>query len=101
MSNREQKGCIKNSQGRKEYLIVDSVVLEQAHRNNQNLYIVYIDYHKAFDSVPHSWLICVSEIYKIDTLIINSLQQLMMKWTTTLQVKAKNNQIMSDPIHIQ
>jgi hypothetical protein len=25
----------------------------------------------------------------------------MKKWTTTLQVKAKNNQIMSDPIRIQ
>jgi hypothetical protein len=50
----EQKGCIKNSQGCKEQLIVDSVVLEQAHRDNQNLHIVYIDYRKAFDSVPHS-----------------------------------------------
>ena len=65
------------------------------------MYIAYIDYCKAFDSVPHSWLIRVLEIYKIDPLIINSLKQLMKKWTTTLQVKAKNNQIMSDPIRIQ
>ena len=28
----EQKGCIKNSQGCKEHLIVDSVLLEQAHK---------------------------------------------------------------------
>ena len=75
--------------------------MEQAHKDNQNLYIVYIDYRKAFDSVPHSWLIRVLEIYKIDPLIINSLQQLMKKWTPTLQVKVKNNQIMSDPIHTQ
>ena len=51
--------------------------------------------------MPHSWLIRILEIYKIDPLIINSLQQLMKKWTTTLKVKAKNNQIMSDPIRIQ
>ena len=51
--------------------------------------------------MPHSWLIRVLEIYKIDPLIINSLQQLMKRWTATLQVKAKNNQIMSDLIRIQ
>jgi len=97
----EQKGCIKNSQGCKEQLIIDSVVMEQAHKDNRNLYIAYIDYRNAFDSVPHSWLIRVLQIYKIDPQIINSLQQLMKKWTATLQVKAKNLRIMSDPIRIQ
>ena len=82
-------------------MIVDSVVLEQAHKDNRNLYIAYIDYRKAFDSVPHSWLIRVLEMYKIEPLIINSLQQLMKKWTTILQLKAKISQIMSDPIRIQ
>ena len=38
-------------------------------------------------------------MYKIDPLIINSLQQLRKKWTTTLQVKVNNKQITSDPIH--
>jgi len=46
-------------QGRKEQLIIDSVVLEQAHKDNRNLYIAYNDYCKAFDSVPHSWLACI------------------------------------------
>ena len=76
-------------------------MLQQAHEDNRNFYIAYIDYRKAFDSVPHSWLIHVLQTYKIDPLIINSLQKLMKKWTTTLQVKAKNNRIMSDPIRIQ
>jgi len=74
--------------------------MEQAHKDNRSLHIAYIDYRKAFDLVPHSWLIRVLEIYKIDTMIINSLQQLIKKWTTSLQVKVKNNQIMSDPIRI-
>jgi len=62
----EQKRCIKNSHGCKEQLIIDSVVLEQVHKNNRNLYIAYLTFHKAFDSVPHSWLIHVLQIYKID-----------------------------------
>ena len=97
----EQNGCIKNSQGCKEQLIIDSVLLEQAHEDKENLYIAYTDYHKAFDSVPHSWLIRVLEIYKIDPLIINSIQQLMKNQTTRLQVKVKNNQITSESFRIQ
>jgi len=75
--------------------------LEQAHKDNRNLYIAYINYRKAFDSAPHSWLIHVLQIYKTDPQIINSLQQLMKKWATTLQVKVKNHRIMSDPIRKQ
>ena len=45
---------------------MDSVVLEQAHKDNRNLYIANIDYRKTFDSVPHSWLIHVLRIYKTD-----------------------------------
>ena len=97
----EQKGCIKNSQSSKEQLMIDSIVLEQAHKDNLNLYIAYIDYRKAFESAPHSSLIHVLQIYKIDPQIINSLQQLMKKWTATLQVKVKNHRIMSYPIRIQ
>jgi hypothetical protein len=33
--------------------------------------------------------------------VINSLQQLRKKWTTSLQVKVNNKQITSDPIHKQ
>ena len=97
----EQKGCIQNSQGCKEQLIIDSVVLEQVHKDNRNLYTAYSDYRRAFHSVPHSWLIHVLQIYKIDPQIINSLQQLMKKWTTTIQVKVKNHRIMRDPIRLQ
>ena len=50
----EQKGCIKYSQGCTEQLIIDSALLEQAHKDNWNMYVAYIDYRKAFDSVPHT-----------------------------------------------
>jgi hypothetical protein len=90
------------SQGCKEQLIFDSVLLEQAHKSNWNLHIAYIyRLSKGLGSMPHIWLLCVLEIYRMDPLIINSLKQLMKTWTTTLQVKVKNNLIMSEPIRIQ
>jgi len=97
----EQKVFIRNSQDCKGQLIIDSEELEQAREDNRNLYIAYIAYRKAFDSVPHTWLIRVLQIYRMGRQIIDSLQQLMKKWTTALQDKAKNNRIMSDPIRVQ
>ena len=38
--------------------------------NNRNLYMAYIDYRKALDSVPHSSLIQLTQIRKTDPHII-------------------------------
>jgi hypothetical protein len=69
----EQKGCRKNSQGCKEQLIIDIITTKQAHKKNRNLSIAWIDYKKAYDSIPHSWLIEVLKIYKIDNILIKFL----------------------------
>lgn len=93
----EQKGCRKGSQGCKEQLIADSVITEDARKSKKDLYIAYIDYKKAFDSIPHSWLQEVLSIYKINTQIITLLQKLMEKWETCLVLR----NIRTTPISIK
>ncbi|XP_015437850.1 PREDICTED: uncharacterized protein LOC107192997 [Dufourea novaeangliae] len=61
----EQKGCRKNSRGCKEQRIIDTVIMKQAEEQQRNLHTCYIDYKKALDSVPHSWLQQTLEIYRI------------------------------------
>jgi hypothetical protein len=51
--NEEQKGCVKECFGSKEQLIIDTVIMEQARKNNRSIYTAFIDYKKAYDSVPH------------------------------------------------
>jgi hypothetical protein len=80
----EQKGCIKNALGCKHQLTIDAVVLKQAQIKQRNLNMAYIDYAKAFDSVPHDWLLKVLEIYKICPKIRNVLSNLMSTWKTRL-----------------
>lgn len=82
----EQKGCCKNSQGSKEQLVVDMVVMNQAHKKKRNIYTAYIDYIKAYDSVPHSWLREILKIYKINPLLINFLQYAMTTWKTVVKL---------------
>ena len=96
----EQKGCRKNSQGSKEQLIIDAVVMNQVHSKKRNIYTTFIDYKKAYDSVPHSWLIHVLEIYKINTTIVTFLKNMMDTWKTKMHLNTKNTRIVSDTVKI-
>jgi hypothetical protein len=95
------KGCIKECFGCKEQLIIDTVIMEQARKNNRNIYTAFIDYKKAYDSVPHSWLIKILKIYKINLDLINFLSHVMTFWRTTLNLSINNTKLKSEPIQIK
>lgn len=97
----EQKGCRKNSRGCKEQLIIDSVITKQCEKTQRNLKICYIDYKKAFDSIPHSWLLKTLEIYKVDPLITNFLKKTMESWRTRIHLTpTTGDTIITDEIQI-
>ncbi|XP_044760256.1 uncharacterized protein LOC123317689 [Coccinella septempunctata] len=58
----EQNGCRRGGRGSKELLVIDNTITKQAKRKKKNIAMAWIDYQKAFDSVPHTWLL---EILKI------------------------------------
>ncbi|XP_045503596.1 uncharacterized protein LOC123700429 [Colias croceus] len=97
----EQKGCRKNSQGCKEQLTIDSVASIQALRQKRSIYTMYIDYKKAFDSVPHSWLIYILKHYKINHTIIHFLENIMRNWNTKLKVHNSQKTTETDVISIK
>ncbi|XP_044755006.1 uncharacterized protein LOC123313959 [Coccinella septempunctata] len=82
-----QNGCKKKARGCKELLVIDNVVTKQARRRLKNISMCWIDYQKAYDSVPHSWLVEILRIYKISPDIIHLWEHLMGTWRTTLSVK--------------
>jgi hypothetical protein len=52
--------------------------------------MTYIDYAKAFDSVPHDWLLKVMEIYKVCPKIRETLKSMMSSWKTRLYANNEN-----------
>ena len=52
----EQKGCRRRSRGTKDQLLVDKAILKDCKRRPTNLDMAWIDYRKAYDMVPHSWI---------------------------------------------
>ena len=67
----EQKGCRSLSRGCKEQLLIDKLILKNCKRRKTNLNMAYIDYKKAYDRIPHSWILECLRWCKVDPLIIS------------------------------
>ena len=79
----EQKGCRKRSRGTKDQLLIDKMILKDA-KNGKNLSMAWIDYKKAYDMVPHSWLLEVVEMLGVAGNIGGLLKSSMASWKTEL-----------------
>ena len=42
----------------------------------QNIFTVWLDYKKAFDSVPHEWLLYALQIAKVSAQLIEAIKHL-------------------------
>ena len=80
----EQKGCRKGSRGTNDLLYIDRAVIKEVKSRNKNLAIAWIDYKKAYDMVPHSWVIECLDLFgvaeNIKSLLVNSME----KWKVML-----------------
>ena len=81
---KEQKGCIRSRFGTKDQLLVNKTILEDCKRRKRNLSMAWIDYKKAFDSVPHSWINRCLDLYKIDDSLRAFLASQMTRWETDI-----------------
>ena len=79
----EQKGCKRGSYGCKDQLLINKMILEDCQTKKKNLSTAWIDYKKAFDSVPHTGIIKCMEIYKICPVTVNFIAESMKCWKTT------------------
>ena len=61
---KEQKGRRKGSRGTGELLYIDQHIPHKSKTRQNNLAITWIDYKKAYDVVPQSWIINCLKIYK-------------------------------------
>ena len=89
----EQKVCKSGSYGCKDQLLINKTLLENSRSSRKNLCTAWIDYRKVFDSIPHSWLLRVLELYKVSPTIINFLKISMAKWKTNLQLNYSEESI--------
>ena len=97
----EQKGCRRNSYGCRDQLMVNRMILENCRARHRNLSTAWIDYQKAFDSVPHGWILKAMELYKFSPVIIKFLKHSMSLWKTRLFLHHSNGTLESKDIPIK
>ena len=75
----EQKGCRKGSRGTNDLLYIDRAVIKEVKYRNKNLAMAWIDYNKAYNMVPHSWIIKCLDLFgvveNIKSLLVNSMEK--------------------------
>ena len=53
------------SRGTKDELMIDKMVMKSCKRRMTNLSVAWIDYTKAYDMVPHTWILQYLKIFKV------------------------------------
>ena len=76
------------------------MVCNQPVKKCRDLYSMCIDYRKAFDSVPHDWLVRVLKLYKIDE-IIQVLLFTMRSWRTRMVLFTSNEKIVTEQLSVK
>ena len=62
------------SRGTKDQLLIDKMIGIDCKTRRTNLAVSWIDFQKAYDSVPHSWILETLKLYKINPQIVAFLQ---------------------------
>ena len=97
----QQKGCIKDTLGTKDQLLLNKAILENCRKRATNLSMAWLDYQKAYDSVPHSWIRKCLQLYGISPHLESFISESMKKWTTNLQLKHENGEIVLRNVKIK
>ena len=80
----EQKRCRKGSRGTNDLVFIDRAVIKEVKSRNKNLAMAWIDYKKAYDMVPHSWIIECLDLFGVAANIKRLLVNSMEKWKVML-----------------
>ena len=80
----EQKDCRMKSSGTKDQLLIDKTKLKDCRKRRTNLAMAWIDYRKAYDFAPHSWILKCLDMLGIADNVRIFLEKSMKKWKLLL-----------------
>ena len=63
--------------------------------------MTWIDYRKAYDSIPHSWILKTLQMYRFNEKVIRFMETSMNNWNTTMKLYYNDGCIITDPIKIK
>ena len=97
----EHRGEKKDCYGCKDQLMINNVILEHCKKKKKNLSTAWIDYKKAFDRVPHSWILACLRMYKINPVLTTFIEVSMRQWKTNMVLVHESGVLEIGPISIK
>ena len=75
------------------------VILNEVKQKKSNLITIWLDYQKAFDSIPHDWMIHSLRLAKIPEKLIAVIETLTKQWATIVELHGDQSYITSEVIN--
>ena len=95
----EQAAGKRGGWGCADQLLINKMIYEEVTAKRRSLVTIWLDYQKAFDSVPHTWIIESLKLAKVPPTIIEAIKQLMRKWKTEAHLRGTTTSIATEFIH--
>ena len=73
-----QKGCAQGQLGCVDHLLLNSRLQHQVKSKNRSLAIAWLNYKKAYDSVPHNWIVQCLKLFHFILLLLNVLRSFFL-----------------------
>ena len=80
----EQKGSRKGCRGCLDLLYIDKKIMKEVKQRKKNIAMCWLDYRKAYDLVPHSWLNECLSLFGVAENVKDLLTNSMKEWSTML-----------------
>ena len=81
--------------------MINNAILENCKAKKKNVSTALIDYKRAFDSVPHSWILRCLQMYKIHPVLITFIEHSMNHWRINMTLVDKEGVLETGPIRFK
>ena len=95
----EQAGGKKESWGCTDQLLINKMILDEVKKHKRNLFVMWYDYKKAFDSMPHNWMLKALALAKVPPKLISAIDRLSKVWATIVSLHGTKETITTDTIN--
>ena len=72
------------SRGTKDQLLIDKMIVKNCKKHLTSLAVAWIDYRKAYDMVPHSWIEKCMNMFGVAVNVRSFISESMKHWNTGL-----------------